>query len=81
MNESNKENTIMKFEDNKNSINQLLQERIAKQSEIRAKKAELRAIEGKIFQVLVESSTGPGYVDWVNLMADPQSCQAERFGS
>jgi hypothetical protein len=71
----------MRCEGEREIVNQLIQEKIAKESEIKAKKEELRAIEGKIFRALLESSTGRGYVDWVSLMADPQSCPAACFGS
>jgi hypothetical protein len=71
----------MRCESEREIINQLIQEKIAKEGEIKAKKEELRTIEGKIFRALLETSTGQGYVDWVSLMADPQSCPAACFGT
>jgi hypothetical protein len=69
------------FENKRDTVDQLLQERIVKQREIEAQKAELRAIEQRIFRALVESSTGPGYVDWISLMANPQSCSSACVGT
>ncbi len=57
------------LEEHKETLDDLLRERLVKQIEIATKKEELETIELKIVTMLARSSTTPLYVDWKGLTA------------